>query len=135
MNNYPISIVSALSHTSRRAFLFLLFLAGFTGVSLAQQKPQLTATIKTPTVQCQQCKDRIERYMSHEEGIVKINVDYKKKITTVTWLTDRTNIENIKAMIANVGYDADDVTAEPDAYKRLPTCCKKPEDGGGHKKE
>ena len=90
--------------------------------------------IKTPTVQCQQCKDRIEKYMSHEEGIVKVNVDYKKKITTVTYLTDRTNVENIKALIANVGYDADDVTAEPDAYKRLPTCCKKPEDGGGPKK-
>jgi periplasmic mercuric ion binding protein len=113
--------------------LFFLFLIGLAGTTMAQQKAQLTAVIKTPTVQCQQCKDRIEKYMSHEEGIVKINVDYKKKITTVTYLTDRTNVENIKALIANVGYDADDVTAEPDAYKRLPTCCKKPEDGGGHK--
>jgi mercuric ion binding protein len=65
---------------------------------------------------------------------VKVNVDYKKKTTTVTYLTARTNVENIKALIANVGYDADDVTAEPDAYKRLPTCCKKPEDGGPAKK-
>ncbi len=113
--------------------LFFL-LIGFTSVSLAQQKQSLTATIKTPTVQCQECKERIEKYMSHEDGIVKINVDYKKKITTVTYITDRTNIENIKADIANCGYDADDVTAEPDAYKRLPTCCKKPEDGGGGKK-
>jgi periplasmic mercuric ion binding protein len=114
-------------------FLFL-FLIGFAGVSMAQQKAQLTATIKTPTVQCQQCKDRIERYMSHEEGILKVNVDYKKKTTTVVYLTDRTNIENIKALIANVGYDADDVTAEPDAYKRLPNCCKKPAEGTTPKK-
>lgn len=113
----------------------VLFLIGFAGVSMAQQKAVLTATIKTPTVQCQECKERIEKYLSHEEGIVKATVDYKKKIATVTYLTDRTNVENIKALIANVGYDADDVTAEPDAYKRLPTCCKKPEDGGGHKKE
>jgi periplasmic mercuric ion binding protein len=116
-----------------RLSLLFLTLIGLTTATMAQQKAQLTAVIKTPTVQCQQCKDRIEKYMSHEEGIVKLTVDYKKKITTVTYLTDRTNIENIKAMIANVGYDADDVTAEPDAYKRLPTCCKKPEDGGGHK--
>ena len=112
--------------------IFLLFMS-LACMTMAQQKAQLTAVIKTPTVQCQQCKDRIEKYMSHEDGIVKINVDFKKKIATVTYLTDRTNIENIKALIANVGYDADDVTAEPDAYKRLPTCCKKPEDGGGHK--
>ena len=112
----------------------LLFLVGFMGVSMAQQKTSLTVTIKTPTVQCEQCKGRIEKYMSHEEGILKVNVDYKKKTTTVSYLTDRTNVENIKALIANVGYDADDVTAEPDAYKRLPTCCKKPADGGGEKK-
>src|ERR1700754_4638077 len=100
--------------------LFFLLL-GLAGSTFAQTKPQLTAVIKTPTVQCEQCKARIERYMSHEDGVVKVNGDYKKKITTVTYMTDRTNIENIKTMIANVGYDADDITAEPDSYKRLPT--------------
>ena len=35
----------------------------------------------------------------------------------------RTNIENIKTALANLGYDADDVTADPDAYKRLPITC------------
>lgn len=115
---------------------FLTFLlVGFVTVSFAQQKTAKTVTIKTPTVQCESCKKRIENYMSHEEGIQKVNVDFKKKTTTVTYLTDRTNPENIKALIANVGYDADDVTAEPDAYKRLPTCCKKPEDGGGGEKK
>jgi copper chaperone CopZ len=113
--------------------ILLALLFGLGTATFAQVKPVMTAVIKTPTVQCDQCKKRIEDYMSHEAGIQKINVDFKKKTTTVTYLTDRTNIENIKAMIANVGYDADDVTAEPDAYKRLPTCCKKPEDGGGKK--
>jgi mercuric ion binding protein len=113
--------------------LMLFLVIGLAGVSQAQ-KQQKIAVIQTPTVQCQECKERIEKYMSHEEGIVKVNVDYKKKTATVTYWTDRTNVENIKALIANVGYDADDVTAEPDSYKRLPTCCKKPEDGGGHKK-
>jgi copper chaperone CopZ len=113
--------------------LLLAIVFGLTTATFAQTKPQMTATIKTPTVQCDQCKSRIERYMAHEDGIVKCVVDYKKKTTTVTWITDRTNIENIKTAIANVGYDADDVTAEPDSYKKLPTCCKKPEDGGGKK--
>ena len=43
-------------------------------------------------------------------------------------------IEEIKAAIANCGYDADDVQADEDAYKRLPKTCKKFEDGGGHPK-
>jgi mercuric ion binding protein len=119
--------------------LVLLLLIGFTGMTMAQAPAPGTSTkrivvIKTPTVQCQECKDRIEKYMSHEEGIMKVDVDFKKKIATVTYMADRTNVENIKTLIANCGYDADDVTAEPDSYKRLPTCCKKPEDGGGHGK-
>lgn len=115
--------------------LMLLCVIGLTGMVTAQQKNIVTVVIKTPTVQCDQCKQRIENYLSHEDGIIKVNVDYKKKITTVKYMTDRTNVENIKTDIANCGYDADDVTAEPDSYKRLPTCCKKPEDGGGMGKQ
>jgi copper chaperone CopZ len=93
-----------------------------------------TATISVPTVQCEQCKDRIERYMSREDGIQMVKVDYKHHTCKVTYIWDRTTIENIKTAIANIGYDAGDVAADPEAYKKLPTCCKKPEDGGGHQK-
>ena len=93
-----------------------------------------TATISVPTVQCEECKDRIEKYLTREDGVTQVKVDYKKKTCKVTYYWDRTTIENIKTAIANTGYDADDVTADAEAYKRLPTCCKKPEDGGGHQK-
>ncbi len=117
--------------------LLLLLVAGFSTVSMAQvvKGAIATATIKTPTVQCEECKDRIERYLIRQEGITKVVVDYKRKIAKVTYVTDRTTIENVKTAIANAGYDADDVTADAEAYKRLPTCCKKPEDGGGHPKK
>lgn len=77
------------------------------------------------------CKDRIERFMFREEGVTKTVVDFKRKTTKVTYWTDRTNIENVKTAIANVGYDAEDVTANTESYNKLPKCCKKPEDGGG----
>ncbi|HWV65625.1 heavy-metal-associated domain-containing protein [Chitinophaga sp.] len=113
--------------------LVVLFLFAGIGAAMAQQKQKAveTAKISTPTVQCESCKNRIERYMSHEEGVQSVKVDFKKHITTVKYYTDRTNIENIKTGIANVGYDADNVTANPESYAKLPTCCKKPEDGGG----
>ena len=97
----------------------------------AQTKGSLQATIKTPTVQCDMCKERIETYLKRYDGVTYVNVNVKKKETVVKYLTDRTNIENIKTAIANAGYDADDVPANPEAYKELPKCCKKPEDGGG----
>ena len=107
-----------------RLTLLALFAFGF--AATAQQKVSDKAVIKTPTVQCDMCKDKIEKYLFKQYGISSVKVDVKKKTTTVTWLTDRTNIETIKAAIANAGYDADDVTADETAYKRLPKCCKKP---------
>jgi copper chaperone CopZ len=106
--------------------LSIIALLGFAITSFAQQKVTDKAVIKTPTVQCDQCKERIEKFLAHQYGITSVKVDVKKKTTTVTWITDRTNIEIIKTAIANTGYDADDVTADETAYKRLPKCCKKP---------
>ena len=86
-------------------------------------------------MQCEACKNRIEQRLFKEDGIATIKADYRKHIVTVTYFKDRTNIENIKTSLANLGYDADDVTANEESYKKLPLCCKKPEDGGGHEKK
>ena len=113
----------------------LVFGITTTGSAQTAKKGIQTVTISTPTVQCQMCKKRIESYMLREEGVQKVDVDYKKKKTKVTYVAERTNIENIKTAIANVGYDADDITANEESYKELPKCCKKPEDGGGMPKQ
>lgn len=107
--------------------LSIIALLGFVLTSFAQQKTSDKAIIKTPDAQCELCKQRIEGYVGREYGVTSVVVDIKKKTTTVTWITDRTNIENIKAAIANAGFDADEVTAEETSYKRLPKCCKKTE--------
>ena len=107
--------------------LSLFSLIGLVTLSFAQQKAMEKVVIKTPTVQCENCKDRIENYLKREPGVSVVKVDYKKKTTTITYLTDRNNIEQLKTAIANAGYDADDVAADEGAYKKLPKCCKKPE--------
>src|SRR6476646_10965803 len=103
--------------------LGIILIAAFSISSFAQQKAGQKAVIKTPGVQCEACKTRIENHLIHEDGVSSVKADYKKHTVTVVWYTDRTNIENIKTALANMGYDADDVTADPDAYKRLPITC------------
>ena len=88
------------------------------------QKVSGKAVIKTPTVLCDKCKDKVEFFISHTQGVTSVNVNIRQKTTTVTWLNDRTTLENIKVAIANLGYDADDIEAEEYAYKRLPKECK-----------
>lgn len=117
---------------------FVLLLAGlfaFAAGAFAQTPKVKTDKIPTPTVQCEMCKNKIESYFKKIDGIMTMKVDYRKKEVTVKYLTDRTNVEAIKTHIANLGYDAGDVTADEEAYKKLPKCCKRPEDGGGMKKQ
>jgi hypothetical protein len=96
--------------------------------SIAQQPKIQRAEIKTPGAKCEQCKQIIESVApKYVDGLYKINVIWKRGVTQVQWYPDRTNIEELKTAIANAGFDADDVTAAPDAYKKLPACCKKPE--------
>jgi periplasmic mercuric ion binding protein len=103
--------------------LSIIMITGLTALGYGQQKAIQKAIIQTPGVQCETCKTRIENHLAHEYGVSSVKADYKRHIVAVAWYTDRTNIENIKTALANLGYDADDVTADPDAYKRLPITC------------
>ncbi len=119
----------------KKLLTLLVAIIGLTSIGWSQSAPKKkgiqTVTLSTPTVQCGMCKKKIESYLKREEGVQAVDVNYKTKKTKVTYVAERTNIENIKTAIANVGYDADDVTANEESYDRLPKCCKKPEDGGG----
>jgi periplasmic mercuric ion binding protein len=119
----------------KKLFLSLIAFCFIAGVSSAQQKAILTTKIKTPTVQCEMCKKTIEDLLKRYDGVMSVNVklskDSTKRETVVKYITDRVNEETIKAAIANAGYDANEIAANPESYKALPKCCKKPEDGGG----
>lgn len=122
------------SYRMKQLLVILLSIACFSTASQAQTKALVTAKIKTPNALCEACKTRIETYLNRYDGVQSINVNWRKGETTVKYLTDRTNIEEIKTAIANMGYDADDIPANEEFYKRLPKTCKKFEDGGGHPK-
>ena len=117
-----------------RKILFSVFAIAFSALGAsAQAKAVQTVKIVTPTIQCEMCKKKIETYLNRYDGVQSINVNVKRKEATVKYWTDRINEEEIKTAIANAGYDAGEVPANEDSYKRLPKCCKKPEDGGGMK--
>jgi len=119
----------------KRLLFSLIALFSISLAASAQVKAVQNVKIITPSVQCEMCKKRIETYLNRYDGIQVVNVNVKKKETTVKYLTDRINEEEVKTAIANAGYDAGDVAANPDSYDRLPKCCKKPDDGGGMPKE
>ena len=105
-------------------YLIMTFLA--VGLSAADGK---FATIKIKTSsQCDMCKERIEEALAFEKGVKKADLDVETKICTVTYKKNKTTAEKIRKAISKVGYDADDVAADPKAYAKLDACCKKPDD-------
>jgi hypothetical protein len=98
----------------------------------SQVKPMQTVVIKTPGILCELCKSRVETYLKRHDGLLEASVNYRSGLTRVKFLSDRTDLEQLKTAIANCGFDADDIVADPEAYQRLPKSCKKKSDGGGH---
>jgi periplasmic mercuric ion binding protein len=117
---------SQTNNMKKSALVFLSFV-GFSLAASAQVKAVKDTIISTPTIQCDMCKSRLEPFLKRIDGVTFVNVNPKKKQVRVKYLTDRTNVEVIKASIANAGYDAAEIAANPEAYKMLPKCCKMPE--------
>lgn len=108
------------------AVIMMTILIGAGNQSMAQdtKKSSDEVKIKTSAV-CGMCKDRIENDLSSEKGVKSVSVGTDTKIATVSYNPEKTDPAKIRIAISKIGYDADDVKADPEAYAKLPGCCKK----------
>jgi len=114
------------------AVLFISF--SLAGVAQEEEKKKgkeiKVLEIKTSS-QCEICKERIEKNMAYEKGVKFVELDVETKILTLKYREDKTTPEQLRKAVSKIGYDADDVEADPVAYEKLPACCQK----GGHDHE
>ncbi len=83
--------------------------------------------IKT-SAQCPMCKESIEEMLTFERGVRHALLDMETKIVTVRYNSRRTDADRLRKAITKLGYDADDMEGDSEAYENLPACCKKPDD-------
>ncbi|HEX8462643.1 MAG TPA: hypothetical protein VF623_14485, partial [Segetibacter sp.] len=117
----------------------IIIVTGICSPTFAQNRKPEWATVKTPSLRCWECKKRLEDYMAREigqteSGIIKMQINLLSGTTRVQYWPDRVNLNYIQTAFVNAGVDADDMKAEPDAYKKLPPACKRIEEGGGPQK-
>jgi periplasmic mercuric ion binding protein len=99
-------------------------------VNAQQQKTVQTVTIKT-TIYCDHCKhcetcgDKFNRTLLKEKGVQMVVLDEEAMAIKVTYNSKKTSLDIIKQAISRLGYDADEVKAQPDAYAGLDECCKR----------
>ncbi len=95
-------------------------------VNLAKAQDATTAELKVKTsAVCDMCKETMEKHMAFEKGVKKSSLDVESKILTVTYNPTKITPEQIRKAVSKSGYDADEVKADPKAYKKLDACCKK----------
>jgi periplasmic mercuric ion binding protein len=82
----------------------------------------------TTSAQCGMCTERIEKTLTFEPGVRSAKLDLETGVVAVAYRNNRTSPDKIRKAISKVGHDADDVEADPEAYSKLPGCCKKPDD-------
>ena len=86
------------------------------------------AEINIPTAQCGMCAVTIENALTKVDGIKKIKVHMDVLKVTVRYDAEVVDVISIESAISNVGYQANETSANAEVYKNLPGCCKLPAD-------
>lgn len=115
-------------------FLVMLFVSsvGFSQKTAAKTE---TAVIQT-SAECDECKERIEGFLNYTKGVKFAELDVDSRKLTVKYKTDVISLAEIKKHVSALGYNADEVLADPVAFEKLPACCKpngmEHKEHGGH---
>jgi copper chaperone CopZ len=104
------------------SFVLIAFLS--IGVKAGVKPKTDVVTIQTSAV-CEQCKARIEKALKATPGVVSANLNIDNKKVKVKYDASQVSPDQIRTAIANVGYSADGVKANTEAFGKLPGCCQK----------
>lgn len=109
--------------------LFIAFIFFLGGVNAQTKKSKKVQEVVIMTsAECDNCKDRLEEKLNYTKGIKYAELDVKSQKLTVGYSPKKINVDKIKNIISETGYDADEVKANLEVQKKLPACCQP----GGH---
>ena len=74
---------------------------------------------------CESCGPRLKDAVFSLKGIKRVDIHEARQMVKVAYNPRKTTPAAIRQAIAHAGYSADDVPADPAAYKLLDACCKK----------
>jgi len=115
----------------KKLTITLLVTMSVTLFSYSQKTEKQTITIATNIycnhcLQCGSCAININSQIRNlNKGISKIVVKPEDNTITVTFNSEKTNPDKIRAAINAAGYDADEQKATAEAVSRLDACCRK----------
>jgi copper chaperone CopZ len=118
-----------INNIKQTAILFVALL--FTTTAIAKTKTRTAKAIIKTHFYCDHCKKcetcglKFEAELYNTKGIKDFSIDEKTMTITVIYNPQRVTIPQIRQAISKLGFDADEVKADPIAYEKLDGCCKK----------
>ena len=108
----------------------IIFVFSASSYALASVKTE-TVVIKTNIYcdhckKCESCGGKIQKEL-FTKGIKNVVLDEKAMTVTVSYNPEKITVDKIRERISKLGYDADEVKADAEAYQKLDGCCKKSE--------
>ncbi len=112
-------------------FLSLVILLSTANIAEAQKKQKTAKAVIKTHFNCDHCKKcetcglKFEAELYNTKGIKAFEINDKNMTITVIYNPAKVNLLTIKNAISKLGFDADEVKADPVAYGKLDDCCKK----------
>lgn len=115
------------------AFLLIAILSvGLRAAEAPTVQPKAKVVVIKTSVICGSCKMRVEKALQATDGVQAVAVDLDSKNVKVKYDPEKLSENQIRLVIANLGYNADDMKKDETAYTKLPMCCQKPMPGDKH---
>jgi copper chaperone CopZ len=107
----------------RNTLFALMAVFIFNNLNAQEKKPKFETVIIQTSAQCGDCKTRIEDGLNYTKGVKFAELDLISKKVTVKYAPKNISLQQVKEKINSIGYDADDMKANPQAILKLPACC------------
>ncbi len=105
----------------KKMLVMMLMFVGFTAFS--QEKGKIQTVVIQTSAQCEDCKERIESKLNYTKGIKYAELNLENKKVEVKFDSTKIQLDEIKTIINEIGYDADDFKASTENIEELPKCC------------
>jgi len=106
----------------KNIFLLTLFII-FSLTSFSQKKPKVQTELISTSSQCDACKERIEGKLNYTKGIKYAELDLETNKIEVKFSTKKITLLEIKQILNQLGYDANESKAKKEDVEKLPKCC------------
>jgi len=102
--------------------LFISF-ASFAQKEPVEVKDGYKIEIQTSGI-CEMCKYTLEKDLTFEKGVKSADFNLDNKVLTLIYNQNKTDPQKLRERITKIGYHADTLWRDDEAYKKLPICCK-----------